>query len=121
MALSRLNDRVSDESVRESTQEFDSGAKAQRDTHFKLSFVVTVIKFEAEVRMYNSHITLTLTRVAFAYSTEKIISTQSFLIVTSKLTQKVVDFFKTYIPPNTYLIQKYLHFAVTFHHDHIIR
>ena len=66
--------RVSDGSVRESTQEFNSGVKAQTRYPFQFrTFVVTNSRFEAEVRMYKSHITLTLTRVAIVYSTGKII------------------------------------------------
>ena len=46
------------------------GSKHKRDTHFKLrTFVVTILRFEAEVRMYKGHITLPLTRVANVYST----------------------------------------------------
>ena len=64
--------RVSDGSVRESTHEFNSGVKPQ--TRYPLqdrTFVVT--RFEAEMRMYKSHITQTLTRIAVVYSTGKVI------------------------------------------------
>ena len=57
MAQIRLNDG----SVREITQEFNSGVKAQMRNPFLVrTFIVTVILFEAEVRMYKSHTALTM-------------------------------------------------------------
>ena len=57
-----VQSRVSDGSVRQSTQELNSGVNAQTRFPFLVrKFVVTILRFEAEVRMYKSH-----TRVAIS-------------------------------------------------------
>ena len=56
------------------------GPKHKRDTHLVKTFVVTILRFEAEVRIYKSHITLTLTREAVVYSTGKIMPPTEVLI-----------------------------------------